>query len=1324
MITRKKAITPIISVILLISIAVILTTIILTWGTDFTTKGTDKSEIIFEETNDYIIGSTKIQNTNLSFKNISPKKTVTITGYKILSNSEDSNFNIDVILENPITLTPGATGILSLNKLPPENKIAIELLTLDNKKITLTNILNNNSNITEDGGQDTNTEEPPIISSSEKEIIYFTINDTNGTIDINNNTITFSFAYGTTITNLTPTIVISEDATISPESGVAQDFTNPVNYTVTAEDESTKIYTIIVNVSEVPDGIGLIPTNGEIWYLEHLDYIDTNSTTLAGAYTLMRDLNFSDDSSYYDTANKITWTTGNGWTPLGNSSTKFTGTFNGNSKKISNLYINRSTTDYVGLFGYTNGSAVNISSLGLTNANIIGQNYVGIFSGYISYGTYNTNYATGNITGNNYVGGLVGYMTYATVSNSKSDITITANDYVGGLIGEIKGTTTAGTINSSYSNGTITGNLNVGGLIGIMEDSTAVNNSYSTAMVIGNYRIGGLVGCLSAYSSMSYKTTITNSYSSGYVRGSYPADVGGLVGLKGSYYTLTGNFWDVNTSGQTTSATGTGKTTAEMKSQSTYTTLNFTTTWNITEGESYPYLRTNTQSPTPTPIDPPAPIMIYTAEDLYNMKNDISRTAYYKLANDIDLNVSPYNTGEGWTPIGTSSSNAFAGILYGNGYKIRNLYINKPTTDYVGLFGYTNRYARFEDLIIEDANIRGQNYVGIITGYQNYGLVTRSYTTGNISGTNYIGGITGLSSYAEISLSHSSTTITATDYVGGISGYTSTGSITTSYSDSNISGDDYVGGLVGAATGTHNVTAKISYCYSKGNISGTGSYVGGLAGHITTGFRIEDSYSTSSVIGLGRTGGLVGYMYSDVSSLYTTVNRSYSSGYVYGSYNNNVGGLIGYSSGYTTISNSFWDINTSGQTTSSAGTGKTTTEMKQQATFTTYNFTSPWAITEGSSYPYLINNTQSPAPTSVAPPTPTMIYTAEDLYNIRNDISRTAYYKLANDIDLDISPYNTGSGWTPIGTLASPFNGRLEGNGYKIYNLYINNSATDYVGLFGATDRYAQLSDIILEDINIIGKNYTGGITGNQNYGLITRSNTTGYITGYDYVGGIAGKSNYATISYSNSNLIISAHDYVGGFVGYMGSGLITTSYSDSNISGNQKIGGIIGSASGSYNTTAKISYCYSKGNVSGTSSYIGGIAGHITTGFRIEDSYSTNSIIGLSRVGGLVGYMYSEVSGLPATVYRSYSNGSVFGSGSNIGGLIGYSSGYITVSNGFWDMNTSGQTTSATGTGKTTAEMKAQSTFTSWDFSTIWNMTESTTYPYLRSNTQSPLPQ
>ena len=85
--------------------------------------------------------------------------------------------------------------------------------------------------------------------SSEADITSFTINDVVG--EITDNDIAIEMPFGTDVTELIPTIVISAGASVEPASGVKQDFTEAVGYTVTAEDgTTTKLYTVTVTVAE------------------------------------------------------------------------------------------------------------------------------------------------------------------------------------------------------------------------------------------------------------------------------------------------------------------------------------------------------------------------------------------------------------------------------------------------------------------------------------------------------------------------------------------------------------------------------------------------------------------------------------------------------------------------------------------------------------------------------------------------------------------------------------------------------------------------------------------------------------------------------------------------------------------------------------------------------------------------------------------------------------------------------------------------------------------------------------------------------------------
>lgn len=165
---------------------------------------------------------------------------------------------------------------------------------------------------------------------------------------------------------------------------------------------------------------------------------------------------------------------------------------------------------------------------------------------------------------------------------------ITAAWAVGGLL---VGSNYYGTVSNSYVTGNVTGNWCVGSLVGFNYHGN-VSNSYATANVTGEWYVGGLLGLNCG--------TVSNSYSTGNVTGEH--SVGGLVG--GNVYgTVSNSFWDIQTSGQATSAGGTGKTTAEMKSMATFSwvgwdivavanhaTRNPAYIWNIVDGTTYPFL--------------------------------------------------------------------------------------------------------------------------------------------------------------------------------------------------------------------------------------------------------------------------------------------------------------------------------------------------------------------------------------------------------------------------------------------------------------------------------------------------------------------------------------------------------------------------------------------------------------------------------------------------------------------------------------------------------------------------------------------------------------
>ncbi len=360
---------------------------------------------------------------------------------------------------------------------------------------------------------------------------------------------------------------------------------------------------------------------------------------------------------------------------------------------------------------------------------------------------------------------------------------------------------------------------------------------------------------------------------------------------------------------------------------------------------------------------------------------------------------------------------------------------------------------------------------------------------------------------------------------------------------------------------------------------------------------------------------------------------------------------------------------------------------------------------------------------------PYQITNCDELQDINNSLG--AYYILINDIDCsDTSGWNSGAGFVPIGTPSSTFTGTFDGQDHKITGLFINRPSTSYVGLFRMNSN--TIKNVGLVNVNINGDFIVGGLAGQNYYATIENSYTTGNVTGGHYsVGGLVGSNDVgAIITNSHATGSVTGKGLVGGLVGSISDGTITNSYATGSVTGEWELGGLVGFI----NSLGTITNSYATGSVTANSlglNYVGGLVGDnwfgtITNSYAtgsvtgdyivgglvgehsgpITNSYSTGSVTGKGIVGGLVGSIYY------GTITNSYSTGSVTG-GAPVGGLVG-SIYWESITNSYWDTETSGQSTSNGGTGKTTAEMKTQSTYGGiWDFVNIWAIEVS--YPYLQ---------
>ncbi|MGI6449213.1 MAG: cell wall-binding repeat-containing protein [Desulfitobacteriia bacterium] len=349
---------------------------------------------------------------------------------------------------------------------------------------------------------------------------------------------------------------------------------------------------------------------------------------------------------------------------------------------------------------------------------------------------------------------------------------------------------------------------------------------------------------------------------------------------------------------------------------------------------------------------------------------------------------------------------------------------------------------------------------------------------------------------------------------------------------------------------------------------------------------------------------------------------------------------------------------------------------------------------------------------------PYQVATPEHLNNIRNHLG--AHFIQTADIDLATylaeggAGYNGGLGWAPIGATGAGFTGSYDGNHKTISNLTINRPAfgASYIGLFGKNNR--SIKNVYLINVDVTGYDRVGGLAGsNGSAAEVINSYSTGTVKGDSGVGGLVGtNSNSVTDSYSTCQ-VSGTTGTVGGLIG-SNNGTITSCYATGNVSSGSgalfgsDVGGLVGS-----NANGTIAESYATGNVTGNNS-VGGLVGYnistLGTKCEINNCYATGNVTSADRAGGLVG------SNDKAAIKNSYSTGSVVGA--NKGGLVGISDG--TVTDSYWDTVTSGLATSAGGAGavgKLTLELQDQTTFTGWDFVTIWNIGPAINngYPFLR---------
>lgn len=307
--------------------------------------------------------------------------------------------------------------------------------------------------------------------------------------------------------------------------------------------------------------------NNGTWGSKDNPFAITNSQHLKNLSDIVNGVRYPVDSvsgTYYGqavttVANEITYAncyfvvtadinmSGVDFTPIGrDTSHYFRGLFYGGTngytgervqRTITNLAINDSTSDYIGLFGYVwqNGKqytrpTIEYITIG-NSCSFVGRNYVG---GVVAHGQDVTishcyNYAT--VTGNDKVGGIVGYNFGATVINGTTNHgTVKGHDYVGGIAGEADWGGLTGTDDAIIANnGTVEGNNYVGGIVGYLWTTYSIVLAKNQNQVVGKNYVGGIVGGLKYHNE--YNNSIAYSTNTGTIGNtSSSSNVGGIIG--------------------------------------------------------------------------------------------------------------------------------------------------------------------------------------------------------------------------------------------------------------------------------------------------------------------------------------------------------------------------------------------------------------------------------------------------------------------------------------------------------------------------------------------------------------------------------------------------------------------------------------------------------------------------------------------------------------------------------------------------------------------------------------------------------------------------
>lgn len=354
-----------------------------------------------------------------------------------------------------------------------------------------------------------------------------------------------------------------------------------------------------------------------------------------------------------------------------------------------------------------------------------------------------------------------------------------------------------------------------------------------------------------------------------------------------------------------------------------------------------------------------------------------------------------------------------------------------------------------------------------------------------------------------------------------------------------------------------------------------------------------------------------------------------------------------------------------------------------------------------------------------------IISSAADLNKIRS--TPNGYFKLSANIDM--SEYSIGEGWTPI----EVFTGVLDGRGYTISNLKINRPTQSRVGLFGDIKGTAQISNLNIDNVDVIGGEYTGSLAGNCAGTIsnvhIKNANITGLSSS---TGGLVGAFSISKVSNCTVKANVDGDRNVGGAIGILYNGTVNKVSSEGNVTATENAGGLIGLARISDVTNIEETAAHvavnGKNNLGG---FVGAVEMTASEKLEIVNSYAIGSVeTGEKNLGGMFGQIYT-IQGTPDVILRNlYGAVSVVVKGETSGGFVGYcgvgASTTQVYENCFWqkalapgevlnDVGKASEGSTMTFVDRTTEEMKMMRMYTTWNFENVWEIEERAGTPTLR---------